>query len=889
MCHKINCLLAALLLSASGLSAQEINSITVTVQGDAELTQKSVLDQIRLKPGDQYAAERTNEDVVNLMKSGRFANIRIEKTEVDGKVNLNYIVEGYPVLTTVEFQKVVYGLEKDGDGNRMREIRTSLGIRLKEKKLRSKLQLAASVQYNDARRHADEVALREYYITKGYYPVEVVGVRVGTALYYQIHEGERVKIESMKFENAKADQPLSFGEGLLNNYAKARERRRWYNPVSWVTNDGRIKPLQLDEDIDRLTEFYHNRGFLDAKVTFRHGADEKILLNPEYHRLRAVLLDVQTKITETRRKVRSEEAEEDPDEAILDGLDDLLDELDDQEEDAEDDLDDFLDDNHLVDLAYVIDEGRQYRVGEVKFTYQVKAAEDVDNTRFEPAPADYQPKIPPAALLSLLRLKPGEIFHPEKLEGGKDDPDVTVLRDAYGSKALIKRIVNVDTVTNVETGTIDLEYKIYEGDLYFVELVKIEGNEKTKDFVIRRELAIAPGEPFDLGRIETSKRRLEGLQLFGDVQTRPEEAGVAADGLSENLVVSIREKNTGRFMIGGGFSTDYGAFAQLIVAQENFDIGRWRRPHFLQGGGQKIRFRTQLGGRFNHFSLDFEEPWLYGKKLRFTSSLYSRELQYYDDKFDVEEKGLRLGLERTLLGNDYLRGRLYYTLENTGIVDVKSTASTSLKNEEGTDITSMVGAGLVYDTRGGGNLPTRGQRSSFSLELAPDMLGSENEFYGIDFRTTWYFKGFGEGHVLELVGQGAMVESLESGKKVPYIYRHSLGGSRSLRGFDYNEVGPLGDANDYLRGNTMLHGTIEYSVPTPFGFLRAATFYDWGVVNANSWDFDIGDYNDNWGLGLRLDVPFLGPLRLDYGIPITTDGRNGGNKFNVNFGYTTSF
>ena len=103
MCHKINCLLAALLLSASGLSAQEINSITVTVHGDAELTQKSVLDQIRLKPGDQYAAERTNEDVVNLMKSGRFANIRIEKTEVDGKVNLNYIVEGYPVLTTVEF------------------------------------------------------------------------------------------------------------------------------------------------------------------------------------------------------------------------------------------------------------------------------------------------------------------------------------------------------------------------------------------------------------------------------------------------------------------------------------------------------------------------------------------------------------------------------------------------------------------------------------------------------------------------------------------------------------------------------------------------------------------------------------------------------------------
>ena len=86
-----------------------------------------------------------------------------------------------------------------------------------------------------------------------------------------------------------------------------------------------------------------------------------------------------------------------------------------------------------------------------------------------------------------------------------------------------------------------------------------------------------------------------------------------------------------------------------------------------------------------------------------------------------------------------------------------------------------------------------------------------------------------------------------------------------------------------------MHGTFEYSIPTPFKMIRAATFYDWGVVNSDSWESALGNYNDNWGVGLRLTIPFLGPIRFDYGMPITDDGYNGGGKFNVNFGYITSF
>ena len=139
--------------------------------------------------------------------------------------------------------------------------------------------------------------------------------------------------------------------------------------------------------------------------------------------------------------------------------------------------------------------------------------------------------------------------------------------------------------------------------------------------MIRRELQISPGNRSTLGRWRTVAAGLRDW-LFESVRLhRIQRPGTRLYG--GKLLVSVKESNTGRFQIGGGFSTDYGAFAHVIVAQENFDIMRWRRPYFWRGGGQKIRLRTTAGGRFNNYELDFEEPWLMGKKLRFTTTLHS--------------------------------------------------------------------------------------------------------------------------------------------------------------------------------------------------------------------------------------------------------------------------
>ena len=893
----------ALLLLAPELFAQpatappEVGEIKITLKslgsGEPEITEAYVRNHIRIRPGDLFRAGMTNPDVHALMKTGRFHDVRVELSQEEGKLTLEFITVVYPKVSSVDL------LLRRPDGTTL----TAASLQIKEKDLLKKLTIRRGIRYSDTQRQAGEKALREHYEDKGYYQVEVTseatvldGKMTGGVKYF-ITEGEQFQIENMAFEGNE-----SFDTDDLMDFVKARERRRWYNPISWFTNDGRIRPLELEADIERLETYYRNRGYLDAKLEVTHTADAVLASDAYQHHVKTLnkarsdLEVLETTLADEKDK--GDAADEDR----LDLLEDQVDDQEDVVEDAEDELEDYLDDASYVDLTFKITEGRLYHVGTVDFEYYWQNARDGETTRLDAEPdgkakPDFKPVIPKLTLLSLIRMREGEIYAPERLLRSGPKSDLRAIQNHYGRRSHINaRVLRVIRKPVTGTDKINLVFKIFEGNPFNLDLVQIEGNEKTKDFVIRRELAIASGERFDMGRVERSRRRIEGMRIFESVRAFPRRGPDARQGanpgetLNDDLVVAVREKNTGNFMVGGGFSTDSGAFANVVMGQENFDIKRWRRPHLLQGAGQKIRLKAVAGGEYNNYRLDFEEPWLFDRKLKFTTSFYVEEMSYYSTKFDVDQTGVTVGLERTLLGNDFLRGKIYFTLEEVGLTDMKTTASTELKNEAGTDFVGLLGGRLAYDTRGGGDLPTHGQISTIDLLIAPSVIGSDKPFYGYHLKSTWYFKGLREGHVLELRAQNAVVDSFESGKKVPYLYRHHLGGSRNLRGFDFNEVGPRGDQNDYLRGESMAHASIEYSIPTPWDILRVATFYDIGAVNKSAFDFDFGNYNDDWGIGLRLQIPFLGPLRLDYAFPITNDGYNGsGGNINVNFGYTTRF
>jgi outer membrane protein insertion porin family len=444
----------------------------------------------------------------------------------------------------------------------------------------------------------------------------------------------------------------------------------------------------------------------------------------------------------------------------------------------------------------------------------------------------------------------------------------------------------------------------------YVEKIDIRGNVKTKDKVIRRELTISPGEPFNMVAVKRSRARLEGMQFFEKVDVRPDPTEVPN---RKNLIIGVEEKNTGNLSVGAGFSSVDALVGFVEVSQGNFDLFH---PPTFTGAGQKFRLRMQLGTERQDYVLSFVEPWFLDRKLALGVDLYYRDLNYQSlgNLYDESRIGMRLSLTRALW-SDYLIGSVSYTLEQVGIdlepglhghilvpdpnlpgepdVYFPANVPQALLNEEGNTLVSRVGASIAYDTRNSTLLPDAGQRTELSVDFAGGPLGGERSYYRAELKSAWYFRGFGKGHVLELAGRTGVADGL-GGDDVPFYDRYYLGGLYSLRGFRYRAISPREAGFDEpIGGNTYWFGTAEYSIPIiqkeGAGGVRFALFYDIGSVMADAYEYKFSNYSDNWGFGLRLNLP-IGPLRLDYGIPINHDEHSSGSgRFQFGVGYSREF
>ena len=539
-------------------------------------------------------------------------------------------------------------------------------------------------------------------------------------------------------------------------------------------------------------------------------------------------------------------------------------------------------------LHFIVNEGRQYKVGAVGIK---GAATFTTNT-----------------LAELLRMKVGDTFTPEGLSKDRD-----AVEDYYSSRGYIESRVVPRKNPNVDTGTMDVVYEIAESEKVKIGRIDIKGNVRTKDTVIRRELAVSPGETFDMVRVRRSKNRLMQTGFFERVDTRPEDSDVPNE---KNLVVGVEEKNTGQFTVGAGFSSVESFVGYVEVYQGNFDLFKW--PTFT-GAGQKFRAKVALGTLRQDYEVSFIEPWFLDRKLTLGVDLYYKEIAFYSDLYDQRQVGGKVSLTRALF-SDFLIGSISYTPESIGILKVDKDSPSTILNTEGNFFLNRFGASIAYDTRNNSLLPNKGQRTELSTELT----GGDANFYKLEAKTAWYFPGFFEGHVLELGLKGGVVESLgsfgdDAGREtvyyendpitgnpkevrlknlphnnVPFFERYFLGGAYSLRGFKYRDVSPQergrgNVGNEPVGGNSFYFGYAEYSVPI-IEFLRVATFFDMGNVFYDSYDFKAHRFASDAGLGLRLNIPRLGPLRFDYGIPIhDPDNRGGGGRFNFTVGYQREF
>jgi len=537
----------------------------------------------------------------------------------------------------------------------------------------------------------------------------------------------------------------------------------------------------------------------------------------------------------------------------------------------------------LVAIRITIFEGKPYKFGAVTFKgNKLATAEELQRG---------------------FKMRVGDTFTPKGLSG-----DVESVEDFYGRIGYIDVTqssgnLRVIRVPNTDTGTMDLEFQIEEGQKSFVEKIEIRGNTKTKDRVVRRELAVTPGETFDMTRVKLSRSRLEGLQFFENVETRSEPTEIPS---RKNLIVDVEEKSTGNMSLGAGFSSVDAIVGFAEVSQGNFDLFN---PPTFTGGGQKFRARVQLGTKRQDYEISFVEPWFLGRKLSLGVDLYHRQLDFnsVNSLYDESRTGARVSLTKAL-GSDFLIGSLNATVENVGINSVPTNAPASIIAGEGDKLLYRLGGSLAYDTRNSTMLPNRGQRT----ELATEFVGGGAQFYRVELKSAWYIKGPFEGHVLELVGRAGVMDSL-GGNGIPFYERFYLGGLYSLRGYEYRGVGPRESYTNYtatlangtnlpsvytnapagtdtepVGGNTYWFGSAEYSLPI-IDKLRFAIFYDIGNVESGSYKMQFSNFSDNWGIGLRLNLP-IGPLRLDYGIPINHDKNTGDSgKFQFGVGYTREF
>ena len=991
-------LLCAVPAVAQVASQGEIVKLEIRFAGAPKgVDENFVRSHIRLKVGDTYRPGLVDQDVKGLVATGRIENVFVDSKSVGGGVEVSYTIQRAYTTGLVILKKY--------DG--VAEV-SAKSLQFKERKLKAEMSLRSGEPYSDIKKEADKKALEDYYHSKGYYDAEVREIRdeweFGTIkkdVTFVIDEGERVKIEEIRFRLARAVNTIDKGTDLLttelehglttgdpvrlfvqaagsgradegivpmpkalpaqpgpdgqrvperlrrvahyfvrviarNQFTlhytakdavagsnrmdfvevakvlhyvevpskprqwtekklykslETRERRRWWSPVSWFKGDGRIMKSKLNMDIEQLLEKYRNNGYLDVAVDIDKSPDTDYAEDSKYDMAHSAWRQAELRVRFIEKAIGQlkpgefRQIEELGEQAYdVTKLKIELDKAEVAEKATYRKYRVARKAGYLATMTYRVVEGRQYRVGKVEFRF----GEFNEKDEFVPNSA-LKPEVSREILASVLTLKEGEVFQPELLREENDRSDIEAIRMAYGKKAYNNAEVMAFKSPNATTGRVDIVYDIVQGKPVKIELIKIEGNVETKDFVVRRELAVSPGEPFDMGRVKLSEERIKGLRLFDQVRVSEEEIEGFDD--RKNLLISLKERSTARAGFGGGFSTDYGAFGHVFYAEENFDIMRWRQPHPLQGGGQKFRVRAALGSKRDNYTLDFEEPWMFGRKLRFTTSLYASEYQYYSDYYDVGEAGARLGMERTLMGLDYLRAGVNYTVESTGIYDVTDSASEEIKGDAGRDLISKFGITLAYDTRGGGYLPNKGQRTELMAEGANEAIGSDRDFYNLRLTSAQYFKGLGEKHVLEAIVQTGVVESYGNDTEVPFIERYALGGSSTLRGFNFRDVGPRDANGEVVGGKTMIAGTLEYSVPVPLGdWVRFATFYDIGFVSRNAYDYSFEGYNDDWGVGLRFNIPMLGPMRIDYAFPLKTDKYNdGGGNFNFTFGYTQAF
>ncbi len=441
-----------------------------------------------------------------------------------------------------------------------------------------------------------------------------------------------------------------------------------------------------------------------------------------------------------------------------------------------------------------------------------------------------------------LAIQSGHVFQRARIRD-----EITRLTDLYGSQGYAFTEVNPSIEPDRATRSAGIIFVIDEGEMVRIKDIRITGNNKTRDNVIRRELRVDERDMIDSPAIKRSFERLNNLNFFETVEILPKQISPG----EVDLDVKVKEKPTGSFSIGGGFST-LDQFTLIADITEGNFLGR----------GYMARIRGQVGGRRTIGTITFRNPAIFDTLTSFQTDLFSSRTDFLT--YLEKKKGANLTFGRGF--SEFLTGTFTFVAEKIKIDDVDDDANDIIQDQEGTQSTTGFRASLFRDSRDFYLDPRSGSRVGVRTSFGTDKLGGSNNFYSVSFdalRYTplpfWDFRHAIRGRI----GYGSGYD----GEDFPISEFFYVGGINTVRGFKFGRAGPVTDGNDPEGGNKQLIMNNDLIFPLlSDAKLNGVLFFDYGKGFAEGDGLDL-DLRAAAGVEVRWLSPF-GPLRAAFGRPL---------------------
>lgn len=495
----------------------------------------------------------------------------------------------------------------------------------------------------------------------------------------------------------------------------------------------------------------------------------------------------------------------------------------------------LTDDRKGMFITISVSEGDQYKLSSIELTGNTVFSEDTIRKR--------------------ITMLPDKPFSKEKLR-----KDIFSISELYSETGYALITVNPDVIPDESKKMVKLILNISEGDRYRIGRIEISGNTKTRDKVIRREVRLDEGDIFNSALIKRSYERINNLNFFESVELNPKPQPEAK---LVNLDIAVKERPTGFFSVGGGYSSVEKFIAMIELTQGN-----------LFGRGQFAKIRAELGGRTTLYDISFKDPWFLDKPLSFSTNVYKLTREYID--YDKDATGFSISLGKRFA--EYWWTDILYNFEDAEISNVSDDASVVIKDQEGSSTTSSITPSIVRDSRNNFLDPQRGSRNSLYTTFAG--LGGTNKFIKGEIDSAWYFPIYSStvmvrGRFGYATGYG--------GQELPLYERFYVGGIYTVRGLDYGEAGPEDEGTgDPIGGTEELIFNLEYIFPLLSEIrLKGVVFFDAGNSYEELKNFPELRYTT--GLGVRWISP-VGPIRLEWGYNLDKEPGEDTSKFEFAFG-----